>query len=59
MNKEEIKIIKSVIDKIDTDIKECNCGYKSEIEDSFCEMYGCSTLDELIKPLRELLKNSE
>ena len=58
MNKDQLKQIKKVIKKVDDYMKDCHCGYK-KVKYSFCEQYGCSTIDELVEPLRKLVKEEK
>jgi len=55
MTKKERDIILKIIKTGDFWINECSCGYRKKAK-TFCEMYGCSNIDKLIKPLKELLR---
>ena len=52
----EQNIITEVVNKADDWINGCTCGYKMKKQFSFCEMYGCSSIDDLVKPLRKRLE---
>ena len=58
MDEKELTAIKDVVQKADDWNKDCHCGFKDG-KPTWCEQYGCTTIDELVKPLRELLATKE
>ena len=57
MTKDEKKKIKAVVDIAEYWMGICKCGFKDG-KMRWCESYGCTSIDELIKPLRELLDDT-
>lgn len=57
MTKKERFAINEVIHKAEAWITDCHCGYK-KVKYSFCEQYGCESIDNLIKPLKKLIEKN-
>lgn len=57
MTKKDKEQIQKVINQADDWINACTCGYKDG-KLKWCEQYGCSSIAELAKPLRELLDDT-